>query len=133
MSNAAALEEDVIVLYEKLSIGNEPEANRRWKLLSSGELLFSSNRPPVPRGTEFNTEYRSLGHLPPEQVGALLDLARQSRFWSADPHCVDPNVEDGMRLRLTIRDGDRVGRLISDNCAETPIQPIADALTNAVR
>ena len=122
------LEEGVILLFEKVSIGNEPEANRRWKVTEDGTLWFSKNVPPVPPDQAFNQPYRTLRVLTVEERQALLDTARKAGFWDAPEQARNSATEDGMSLRLTIRDGERVKRVVADNVESPVIQAITDLL-----
>lgn len=128
MQQDALLEDGAILLFEKVSLGNEAEANRRWKLTEDGTVWFSRNRPPVPRDREFNQPFEPLATLSEEQRQTLLDTARQAGFWDAPDKVEDPAVEDGMQLRLTIRDKDKTKRITADNAKSEPIEAITAAL-----
>lgn len=127
----ATLEEGLILHFEKLSLGNEPEANRRWQLTTDGVLLFSKNQPPVPRGTVYNTELKEVRRLDAQDIAHLLQTARDAGFWTGPRHLLNDSVEDGVRLRLTIRDGDTVGQLVVDNGDSAAVQLVEDLLTTA--
>lgn len=127
-ASEATLEDGVVLLYEKISLGNEPEANRRWLVRGDGQVLFSKNRPPVPRGTDFNTELTPLGQLDPDGIARLLQQAREAGFWQGERHLADDSVEDGMRQRLTIREGDEIGLLVADNVDSAVMEQVAEVL-----
>jgi hypothetical protein len=127
MQQDALLEDGVILLFEKVSLGNEPEANRRWKVSEDGTVWFSKNRTPVPPDQEFNQDFERLASLSAEQRQALLETARKAGFWTAPETIQDDAVEDGMRLRLTIRDQGQVKRIMADNARSEVIEAITAA------
>jgi hypothetical protein len=126
------VEADEILLFEKISLGTEAEANRRWKVSGDGTVWFSKNKPPVARGEDFNQPFERLGSLSAEQRQAVLDTARSAGFWEAPERVGNEAVEDGMRLRLTVRDGDKVRTIIADNEKSPAIEAVTAKLFEAL-
>ncbi len=119
---------DVMLHFEKISLGNEPEANRRWQVSVDGTVRFSKNQPPVAAGQVHNQALTELHVLTADELQTLLATASEAGFWNAPERIVDSAVEDGMSLRLTLRDGKRIKRIVADNAKSTVI----DAVTNAL-
>jgi hypothetical protein len=128
MSKEPLLQDGAMLLFEKISLGNEPEANRRWRVDTDGTVWFSKNKPPVPAAEDFNQPLAKLAEISQADRDSLLAAARESGFWEAPEHVEDKAVEDGMRLQLTIRDGERVRRIQADNTASPAIEAVTQAL-----
>jgi len=121
--------ESALLVVEKTSLGGEPEANRRWRVETDGDLFFVANRAPVEAGVVWNVPFPTepLARLDAASLAALREQVQSPALWGLVDQSAT-GVEDGMRLRLTLRRGGDTKELTFDNVEPAPVKALMTQL-----
>ncbi len=114
-----------LLVVEKTSLGGEPEANRRWRVEHDGALFFVANRAPVAAGVVWNVPFPTepLARLDAAALDALREQVQSPALWGLRDQSA-PGMEDGTRLRLTLRKGSDTKELTFDNVEPAPVKAL---------